>query len=165
MLEIIKRFTLIVYILYAQFLPGSNAMDNFEKKYGIKENQEVKDYHKSRRMFCIYNNALCIAEPNVSYSHATWAEQEGWMTREDDSLMGSMVRGVVTAEGDIYFYVGYNFIVNEQIESIFFRYVAKLVNELSLKSSAKIYGGLIKQSVPGQWPPRKYYGTVSECGI
>ena len=47
----------------------------FEKKYGIKENEKIIAFHKSRRMFCIYQNRLFIAEPNVPYSHATWFEK------------------------------------------------------------------------------------------
>lgn len=78
-------------------------MDKFENKYGIKEDQTVKDFHKSRRMFCIYNNILYIAEPNVPYSHAVWFEKKGWMNKDHDNLMDIIVRGIVAADGDVYF--------------------------------------------------------------
>ena len=50
-----------------------------EKKYGIVEDDSVKEFHRSWRMFCIYEGRLCIARANLPYSHYTWFENEGWL--------------------------------------------------------------------------------------
>lgn len=134
----------------------------FEKKYGIREIISVKNFHKTRRMFCIYNNVLYIAEPNLSYSHAQWFINQGWISPDNDSLMNKIPRGMVSADGDVYFFVGYDFAVTNIIENIFFDHFQELAQRLALKPEALVYGGLIKQTTAGQWPPQKNYGTVSE---
>jgi len=106
-------------------------MNSFEKKYGIKEDEAVKKFHKSRRMFCIVDSVLHIAEPNVSYSHAVWFENKGWMNAANNTFMDTVVRGIVDAKGDIYFYVGYDFHINESIEKIFFLHLKELVKQLN----------------------------------
>ena len=83
-------------------------MNKFQKRYGLKENKSTIDYHRGRRMFCIYNDELKIASPNMPYSHAVWIEQEGWITEEDDSLITQGVRGYVDKNGDIFFYTDYD---------------------------------------------------------
>ena len=95
-------------------------MDKFEKKYGFKEDERIIDFHKSRRMFCIYQNKLYTAEANLPYSHAVWFEKEGWISRKKDDFMDSIIRGIVDSEGNVYFYTGYDFEINEEAESIFF---------------------------------------------
>ncbi|MDP3889051.1 MAG: hypothetical protein Q8Q25_00720 [bacterium] len=119
-------------------------MKNFEQKYDIKETQSVKQFHKSRRIFCILNDTLHVAEPNLPYSHAEWFVREGWMTTEHDSLMNEIPRGMISAQGDIYFFVGYNFDINDTIETLFFHHLKELVKGLNLKPTATVYGGLIK---------------------
>jgi len=137
-------------------------MDEFEKKYGFKEDEKTIRFHKSRRMFCIYENKLVIAKPNTPHSHAVWFEKEGWMSREKDDLMDSLVRGIIDDKGDIYFYIGYDFEINEKVESIFFSHLKELIEILNLKSNANIYGGLIKQKSGKIWPSKKDYGTVED---
>ncbi len=136
-------------------------MDKFQKKYGFIENEKTIAFHKSRRMFAIYQDKLRVAEPNLPYSHAVWFEKEGWLTKEDDKLMDSIIRGYAEDNGDIYFYVGYNFEVNAEVESIFFSYLKELVEKLHAKPDSRIFGGLIKQE-SGKWPPRKEYGKISD---
>ena len=135
-------------------------MDEFERKYGFKEDEKVKTFHRSRRMFCIYLNKLYIAKPNLSYSHAVWFEKEGWISREKDGLMDRLIRGIVDNNGDVYFYVGYDFRINNEMESTFFSYLKELVEKLKLKSNAKIFGGLIKSEDGKTWLPRKEYGEI-----
>tara|TARA_Y100000310_G_C20029371_1_gene511080 strand:+ start:49 stop:465 length:417 start_codon:yes stop_codon:yes gene_type:complete len=136
-------------------------MNKFEKKYGFKENEKTRAFHKSRRMFCIYKNKLHLAKPNLLYSHATWFEKEGWISEEKDSLMESIIRGMVDSKGDIYFYVGYDFKINNEAKFIFFLHLKELVKKLNLNANAKIFGGLIKQN-SGKWPPRKAYGKIKD---
>ncbi|MHA1575357.1 MAG: hypothetical protein ACTSXL_04380 [Alphaproteobacteria bacterium] len=135
-------------------------MDEFEKKYGFKEDEKTIAFHKSRRMFCIYQNKLFIAEANLPYSHAVWFKKEGWISREKDKLMDSIIRGIIDNKGNVCFYIGYAFEINKEIESIFFSHLKELVEKLKLKSNAKIFGGLIKQEAGKIWPPRKEYGKI-----
>lgn len=135
-------------------------MNKFEKKYGFKEDEKTRAFHKNRRMFCIYQNKLFIAEANLPYSHAVWFEKLGWISRQKDDLINSLVRGIVDNKGDIYFYVGYNFEINKEAESIFFSHLKELVEKMNLKPNAKIFGGLIKQEAGQVWPPRQKYGRL-----
>jgi len=135
-------------------------MDNFEKKYGIIENEETKNYHLNRRMWCIINNQLYIADSNLSYSHAVWFEKQGWISGDNDEAMNKAVRGNIE-NGNIYFYSGYDFIINKDIESIFFQYLKQLVNQLSLSSDAEVYGGFEKDA-EGKLVPIKFFGNVKE---
>jgi len=61
-------------------------MNKFEQKYWITEDEKVKSFHQSRRMFCIYKNKLFVADSNLPYSHASWFEKEWWITKEKDEL-------------------------------------------------------------------------------
>jgi hypothetical protein len=133
-------------------------MGNFEKKYGFKEDEKIEAFHRSRRMFCIYENKLRIARPKLPYSHADWFEREGWISKEDDSLMKQLVRGIVDSKGDIYFYAGYDFRVDEKAAEIFFSHLGELVRRLKIKPSARVLGGLTKSV----WKPIKDFGTVRE---
>ncbi len=137
-------------------------MDEFEKKYGFKENEKTVTFHKNRRMFCIYENKLFIAEPNLPYSHAVWFEKEGWISRKKDDLMDFLVRGIIDTKGDVYFYIGYGFKINQDAESIFFSHLKELVGKLNLKSNSKIFGGLIRQEAGKTWIPRKEYGKIED---
>jgi len=136
-------------------------MDKFEEKYGIEETEKVKTFHRSRRMFCIHQNRLYVAKPNLSYSHAVWFEKEGWISRQKDKLIDKITRGFVDNSGDIYFYTEYDFRINPDIELVFFSHLGGLVGKLNLKLNSKIFGGLIKPQTSGEkWKPRKDYGTI-----
>jgi len=45
----------------------------------VRDNENTEDFHKSKRMFCIYNGKLRIAPLNAPYFHAEWFLKEGWM--------------------------------------------------------------------------------------
>ena len=137
-------------------------MNTFEKRYCIKEDEKTIAFHLSRRMFCIHQDRLYIAEPNLPYSHAVWFEKEGWISRKRDDLMNEITRGIKDTKGDIYFYVGYNFEINPKIENVFFSHLEKLARELELKPDAKIFGGFIKPEVGKIWLPRKTYGSIQD---
>lgn len=137
-------------------------MDKFEQKYGIEEDEKTKDFHRSRRMFCIYQNKLCVADKNLPYSHATWFGKKGWMSKDKDELMDKIVRGIVDTKGDIYFYIGYDFRINSNIEPIFFSHLQELVNKLKLGTNGQVFGGLIKSKSDGIWPPINKYGKIMD---
>ncbi|MDP3026923.1 MAG: hypothetical protein Q8N63_04390 [Nanoarchaeota archaeon] len=137
-------------------------MDEFEKKYGIEEGEKIRDFHRSRRMFYIYQDKLFIAELNLPYSHAVWFEKEGLISREKDELFNEITRGIIDSKGDIYFYAGYDFRINKEAEFAFFSHLEELVKELELKPDAKIFGGMIKQEAGKLYPPRKEYGKIED---
>lgn len=113
-------------------------------------------------MFCILDNQVKIAPEGVPYSHAQWFVNEGWMQSEEKiACMDKTVRGIVDAKVDVYFYVGCNFDVSDEVEKFFFLHLKDLQKLLNIKDSAHVYGGLIKQSQPGLWPPQKDYGMLS----
>jgi hypothetical protein len=134
-----------------------NVKDKYEKKYGIKEIKRVA-FHKSRRMFCIKNGNIVIANMGVPYSHAVWFETLGWMGDTNDSFMNKIVRGMVDKAGNIFFYKGYEFIVDEHTEGTFFYHLRQLARTLKLRPTSNIFGGLKKNGQ--QYIPRKYYGTL-----
>lgn len=137
-------------------------MNDAKNDYYIEETDKIKEFHRSRRMFCIYDNQLRIADKNLLYSHATWFQNENWMTKEMDGLMNEIPRGIIDDKGDIYFYIGYNFEINDIIEFIFFPHLSDLVKRLSLDTSAHLYGGLIKSEPGTIWPPVKLYGKIAD---
>lgn len=137
-------------------------MDKFEQKYGLKDDDKTEAFHRGRRMFCIYRGELVVADKNLPYNHATWFEKEGWMSKEDDGLMDKMTRGIVDNNGDVYFYVGYDFKVNDEIESEFFSHIKELAGELNLDPGAMVYGGLVKSDSGKTWPAVKEYGKVAD---
>ena len=130
-------------------------MEKYEFKYGVEEDEEIWAFHRSRRMFCIKNGKLVIAEPNLSYSHADWFEKEGWMDETDDSFMINTTRGMVDKKGDIYFYRGYDFVVDVGAEEELFNHLEELAKALGLKPLSGIYGG--KNLEEG-----KFYGTLGD---
>ena len=104
-------------------------MNTFEERYGVEEGEAVKHYHRIRRMFCIKDDVLYIAKPNVEYSHAVWFEMNGW----SDDVMNTAVRGVVDPHGNIYYYVGYDFQNNQTVDDVAF--VENLVDSLQAMHS------------------------------
>lgn len=135
-------------------------MDKINKEDYFKDNDEIKELHRSKRMFCVYDNQLRIADENLPYSHAKWFQNENWMTKEKDGLMNEIPRGMVNEKGDVYFCVGYDFEINDNIESIFFSHLSELVKKLDLNTNAQIFGGLIKSEPGTIWPPIKSYGKI-----
>lgn len=128
-------------------------MADYEKKYGITEDESVIYFHKSRRMFCIKDDKLIIAKPNLPYSHAIWFELEGWMDDADDSFMSDTTRGFVSQSGDIYFYKGYKFIIDEKSEKDIFEHLIELKILLNLEPISKIFGGK---------NPLKFFGMLKD---
>ena len=128
---------------------------SYEHKYRIEEDKQTIEFHKSRRMFCIKEGKLVIAEPNLPYSHAVWFEKEGWMDEADDSFMDNITRGIVDKLGDVYFYKGYDFSVDEESEKELFRHIGELRESLDLKLTAKVYGGK-------NLPTSKLYGKLND---
>lgn len=133
-----------------------------EEKYGVLEDEATEKLHRQRRMFCVINGEVIIAPPNSPYSHAKWLEETGMPAEEIERVMSQSVRGMVNQDGDLRFYRGWDFTVDEEAEQELSRILPILEEKLSLKSDAKIFGGAIKGEPGTVWPPRKYYGTLEQ---
>lgn len=131
-------------------------------KYGASTDEKIRDFHRSRRMFCIYEDKLIIADSNLPYSHAEWFKEKGWISEKNDKLMDEIVRGIVDSNYDIYFYKGYDFHIDEETEKVFFSHLDELVKNLGLDLSSRVFGGMIKQEHGKIWPTRKDYGCVGD---
>jgi hypothetical protein len=135
-------------------------MSGFEKKYGITETQRIKEFHKGRRMFAIYKGRLYIADKGLDYSHAEWFMRMDWISESDDSIMGEVVRGYVK-DGAIFFYIGYDFSINETAIEIMRNHIAQLTTELGLNQSTLVRGGVILNE-DGSATERLNLGTLSD---
>ena len=137
------------------------AQKTYDKKYGFDSSaNKVKDFHKKRRMFVIKDNTLYFAPENVTYSHAEWFELEGWISPQEDKSLNELTRGFVDSDG-VYFYKGYDFVVNQDSERTFFKHLSGIVKKLDLDTQMHVYGGMIRQKKAGKWAPRKDYGTIA----
>ena len=67
----------------------------YNKKYGIVEDKEIIDFHKSRWMFCIKEGKVIFAPKDVCYSHAEWFEKEDF----GEDFMDTNVRGFIDKKG------------------------------------------------------------------
>ncbi|MDO8504150.1 MAG: hypothetical protein Q7S60_05750 [bacterium] len=136
-------------------------MAGYDNKYGIKENGKTQIFHLSRRMFCIKDNKLYIADANLPYSHAVWFEKEGWITPANDSLMSDITRGFIDSSGNIHFYVGYDFRVTDEAFKNIMDHLHELTKTLNLDKNGKVYGGQVRNEEES-FSPIKSFGTIND---
>lgn len=120
---------------------------------------KVRSFHRQRRMFCVRDGNLIIADKGLSYSHKEWFHELGWKKDEIEEFMTAGLRGVILP-GEIKFYTGYDFRINDQIESDFFNSLPGLAKELNLSPETKIYGGQIVGKPGETWENQKYFGVI-----
>src|SRR3989344_3738130 len=113
-----------------------------ENKMGRKVTEAIKKMHLGRRMFGVIDDELKIAQPNNPLSHLEWFLNEGWIVNYQDKSFEEIVRGMVSPEKEIYFYVGKHFSINEKTEQIFFRHLPELAERLNLNKIVQVHGGL-----------------------
>jgi hypothetical protein len=121
--------------------------------------QQEKQYHKLRRMFFLIDGKLVLPEKNCPKSHKEWLETNKYTKEEVQRIINTQLRGVLNPDGNIRFYVGENWEINQDIEKKFFEILPELIKIFELGPEVKIEGGAIKQEV-GVWPARKEYGYV-----
>ena len=121
-----------------------------------------KEYHKARRMFFVIDDNLLIAEANSNKSHFEWLIEQFWPEDKAIEFIETGLRGVLNPDGNIRFYTGENWEVNEKIEAEFFGIFDELVKRLKISPEAKIGGGVIKGKTGDFWPARKEYGKVGD---
>ena len=122
---------------------------------------EVELFHRARRMFALIDSKLILAVADLPYSHSEWFEREGFCSSSASAQFEEIVRGFVDTSG-VYFYSGVAFDADDKSEELFLTILPELSDSLSLPPTLAVYGGMIKQSTPGRWPPKRYLGTVSE---
>jgi len=137
-------------------------MDYYDTKYGINSKDKIiVELHRNRRMFAIKEDKLYLAPLHAEYTHAKWFEKLGWITKENDKAMDELVRGFIDSTG-IYFYKGYDFSYDKEAEKIILKNLNKIINLLHLSKETCLFGGLVKQKIPGKWKPIKEYGKVEQ---
>lgn len=123
---------------------------------------DEKEYHRSRRMFFVINNNLVIAEPNSDKCHYDWLIEQYWSEEKATKFIETGLRGVIDPDGNIKFFTGKNWDINNKIEIKFFEILDELVKKMNVSPEAKVGGGAIKGEEGKIWPPRKKYGQVKD---
>jgi hypothetical protein len=121
-----------------------------------------KEYHKARRMFFLINNELIIPESGSDKSHLEWLIENGYTKDKAENIIETVLRGVVNPDGNIRFFIGKDWGINEEIEKKFFEILPKLFEIFKLNPDAIIGGGNIKGKVGDFWVARKEYGKVKD---
>lgn len=125
-------------------------------------NEEEKKYHKSRKMFQLIDSKLVIAEPSFEGCHLDWLLNIGYSKEEAERIIDKEMRGVVDPDGNIKFFIGKGWDLNNKIELDFFKILPELIEKLDIKGDVKVGGGATKQEIGKIWPAKKDYGTVEE---
>ncbi|MPM23364.1 hypothetical protein SDC9_69836 [bioreactor metagenome] len=124
-----------------------------------------KEYHKKRRMFFLINNELVLPESGSDKSHMEWLLSQGKTINEAKNIIDNNLRGVVNPDGNIRFYIGENWEINEEIEKKFFEILPKIVEIFKISPEAIIGGGTIKGKIGDFWKARKEYGKVKDYNL
>lgn len=127
------------------------------------ENKPRSDasFHVSRLMFAIHDGKLHFGPPKATYSHAKWFRDQGWVKGPNDTFIETTVRGFVDSEG-VYFYVGFDFRVDDAAEKMFFPHLRELKAKLRLPDAFPLFGGMIRTDRPGKFETRKQYGFLGD---
>lgn len=112
----------------------------------------IKNFHKSRVAFLIYNNKIMFLE-NSEMSHFEWAKSIG-ISKED---FNSLTRGYCY-KANIIFYKG-DFSYDKKVENDALKYCLDVLKHCNLKH-AKIYVG-VRVGVGKIWPPDKFIKEIT----
>ncbi|MBI4739928.1 hypothetical protein HY772_10450 [Candidatus Woesearchaeota archaeon] len=140
---------------------GFRAQHRPQGRYGPQKPRGDVGFHTSRLMFAVHDGKLHFAPPKATYSHAKWFRNQGWVQGKNDLFMENTVRGFIDAEG-IYFYVGFDFRVDDDAEKTFFPHIAELKVKLRLPDEFPVYGGMIRTEHQGKFETRKQYGFLAD---
>lgn len=95
-------------------------------EYGIKQNNNIIDFHNKRKIFFIINNKLIF--PKFHGNHLSWWKSQGY----DFNDFESIVRGYVL-DGFAYFYKGIRFIVDRDVIRTSKDFIKEIENEIGEK--------------------------------
>lgn len=123
------------------------------KKYeSLNDEKFIKDFHKSRVAFLIYNNKIMFLE-NSEMSHFEWAKSIGISKMEFNEL----TRGYCY-KANIIFYKG-DFSYDKKVENDALKYCLDVLRHCKL-THAKVYVG-VKVGVGKIWPPDKFIKEIT----
>lgn len=123
------------------------------KKYeSLNDEKFIKQFHKSRVAFLIYNNKIMFLE-NSELSHFEWAKSIG-ISKED---FNDLTRGYCY-KVNIIFYKG-DFSYDKKVENDALKYCLDVLKHCNLKH-AKIYVG-VRVGVGKIWPPDKFLREIN----
>lgn len=123
------------------------------KKYeSLNDEKFIKNFHKSRVAFLIYNNKIMFLE-NSELSHFEWAKSIGISKMEFNEL----TRGYCY-KANIIFYKG-DFSYDKKVENDALKYCLDVLKHCNLKH-AKIYVG-VRVGVGKIWPPDKFLREIN----
>ncbi len=138
-------------------------IDKYSIRYGFKDSKELQDFHRSRRMFVVDAGEVILAEPDLPYSHALWFDKDlKWDKQKHERVMNDGLRGIIYEDGNVAFYTGYDFNLNDRIEEEFFEIFTELAEKAKLKQEAQVIGGLKKGKPGTDWSPQKVYGKAED---
>ena len=131
----------------------------FSKEIG----EHIRNRHLCRRMYAIIDGQLKVDESNDPRHHWEWFVEEGWIKDLNDPIFAEIVRGNVTNEGDLHFYIGKDFGIDIESERIFFKFLPEIIKKMNVNPGARILGGKIKGDILDDlWPPQKEYGFAKD---
>ena len=100
------------------------------------------EYHKSRQMFCVKNDEIIVAPPNIALSHLEWFEQEGWIIPENqDEFLKTNPRGYYDEKQNRLYCYKEIFIFDEELISLIRQHLPELKRQLSLNNKTEINFG------------------------
>lgn len=127
----------------------------------FKHNNKIKKYHKTRTMFCIFENKVYIADKKYDFSHYEWFKKI-WILNDENwnKIMENTTRWYIWDDGDVWFYIWFNFEINDKSETEFFNYLKKLNENYKLNLEWNIYWWVDILKIWESWKPRKIYWKV-----
>lgn len=123
---------------------------------------EEREYHKQRRMFFWIDNQLVIPEAGSDKSHIEWLMANGRTKEEAENIIETVLRGVINPDGNVRFFIGKDWEIDNEIEKKFFEILPELVEKLNINLDAIIGGGVMKGKIGDFWPARKEYGKIKD---
>lgn len=129
-------------------------MENFDYRYQVKE--EAREYHKTRKAFIIYNDALEFMPDGCAMSHFEWCQTKGI----DKETFNKITRGFYK-EGCAVFYKD-NFIYDDALIEESLRYIDEIAEKLKLEKFEIYFGTLPPEK---NWAYDYHYGKYENGKI
>ena len=128
----------------------------------LRKKTKTKDFHISRRMFCIRDGRVEVAPLNVKDSHIEWFEKEGWVDKENvHDFLRKNIRGFyLPNENKIYCYKGVGFYFDNKVLSKFLDNIVKLKKALNLNNDTEVHLGPKDNFVDGKEYQSVFAGTL-----
>jgi len=116
-----------------------------------------KDFHRSRRMFCIHDGEVLVAPLHTLMSHKEWFTSMGL---EGEKTIESDVRGFADDRG-LFFYRGKKFNTTREDEETLIKHLQEIQLKLNLPDDTQVHAG-VKPTGETRYPPKKKLGTIGK---